>query len=82
MNERNEIGGDLQDEYRELQEIEAREREEANAGAPIDELDADELEDWYQSWLAEQDDPASIDPEWCERSRESWIRCPDCQEAH
>jgi len=61
MNEQNEIQGDLRDEYLEIQEAEYI---EANEGAPVVELDEADLEDWYQGWLAEQDDPASIDPDW------------------
>ncbi len=42
MNERNEIGGDLQDEYDEIQE-----REEANEQAPRREpMTDEELDDW------------------------------------
>lgn len=58
MNERNEIGGDLQDEYTAIQDAEAHE------GAPAVELCEADLEDWYQSWLSKQEDPAGIDPEW------------------
>ena len=58
MNEQNEIGGDLQDEDNAIQEAELLEE------SPIMELDEDSLEGWYQEWLAEQDDPASIDPDW------------------
>ena len=56
MNAQNEINGDLADEYTAIQEAELFEE------SPIMELDEKDLEDWYQSWLAEQDDPASIDP--------------------
>lgn len=47
MNERLEINGDLADEYREIQEAEYR---EVNEGAPVVELDEDDLEAWYQDW--------------------------------
>jgi|TARA_Y100000296_G_scaffold23776_1_gene28104 uncharacterized damage-inducible protein DinB len=57
-NDNLEIGGDLQDEYKAIQEA------EANEGAPEIELSDDDLEAWYQGWLSEQDDPASIDPDW------------------
>lgn len=66
MNERNEIGGDLADEYTRIQEDEA-EREECNAGAPVVELDEADLEAWYADWLSRQPNPASIDPEWPDR---------------
>lgn len=64
MNEQNEIQGDLRDEYEAIQEAEYI---EANEGAPVVELDADDLEAWYVDWLSRQDDPASIDPEWPDR---------------
>ena len=68
MNERLEIEGDWwEDVNRELEAEAERERIEAHEGAPVVELDEDELEDWYQAWLADQDDPARIDPDWPDR---------------
>ena len=67
FNEQNEINGDLQDEYRSILEQEARFMEES----PIMELNEDDLEGWYQQWLSEQDDPASIDPEWYDPQTEN-----------
>ena len=58
MNERNEINGDLQDEYNDIQERELIDE------SPIMSLDENDLEGWYQQWLSEQDDPKSIDPEY------------------
>lgn len=58
MNEQNEIGGDLQDEYTAIQEAELLEE------SPIMDLTDQDLEGWYQEWLSEQDDPASIDPDF------------------
>ena len=58
MNEQNEINGDLQDEYTAIQEAELLE-ESTIMGLTEQDIDA-----WYQEWLSEQDDPASIDPEW------------------
>ena len=32
--------------------------------SPIMNLEDQDLDSWYRDWLDEQDDPASIDPEW------------------
>ena len=56
MNERNEINGDLADEYDAIQEAELLEE------SPIISLDDDDLEGWYQEWLAEQDHAEIDDP--------------------
>lgn len=58
MTERNEISGDLADEYTAIQEAELLEE------SPIMDLADQDLEAWYQDWLNDQDDPASIDPDW------------------
>jgi hypothetical protein len=51
MNDYNEIGGDLQDEYLALQAAEAAEgNAEAPESAPISPA---ELDDWYQTWTDE-----------------------------
>jgi hypothetical protein len=72
MNEANEIGGDLLNEY---EAIQADEYREMNEDAPIVELDEADLEAWFASWLAEN-------PTACPRASQSWIRCPDCQGSH
>jgi len=69
MNEQNEIGGDLLEEYEAIQRLEA---DEAGEEAPVYEIDEDGLEEWGNHWLEEN----------CHRSDESWIRCPDCQGEH
>jgi len=54
MNERLEINGDLQDEYLAIQNAIEKGTERLLSEGPIIKLTAQDLEDWYQDWLAEQ----------------------------
>ena len=61
MNERNEIGGDLQDEYEAIQHAIAKGTELLREEPTYDLTDKD-LESWYQDWLSEQDHAEIDDP--------------------
>lgn len=63
MNEQNEIGGDLQDEYNAIQHAIAK-GTELLSEEPTYDLTDDDLEGWYQEWLADQPNPEEIDPEY------------------
>jgi hypothetical protein len=58
MNEKNEIGGDFQDEYRDIQEL-----EDCNENAPVVDLDEEDLDAWYRDWVKRNPDvlPANCD---------------------
>lgn len=59
MNERNEIGGDLRDEYLEIQEA-----EEANRLAPEPEpLTDEELEAWHLDWCERNGEAPDLIPD-------------------